>query len=116
MAVGDFNSVTSKEETSSPLNFDHSRSFNMNNWISTHGVIDLGYSWPKFTWTRGKSPQTFKGARLDRALCNKEWSTCFPHAKVENLPKLNSDHSLVLLNLADTLLGRKPLATAIDSD
>ena len=72
MAVGDFNSVTSKEETSTPLNFDHSKSSGMNNWISTHGLIDLGYLGPKFTWTRGKSPQTFKGSRFDRTLCNIE--------------------------------------------
>ena len=38
---------------------------------------------------------TFKGARLDRALCNTEWSLQFPHAKVTILPKLHSNHSPV---------------------
>ena len=99
IAVGDFNSVSSLDETSNPLTVDQRRSLGFNSWIFYHGLFYLGYSRPKCSWTRGNSPHTFKGALLDRALCNTEWSLYFPHARVEILPKLHSDHSLVLINL-----------------
>ena len=34
-------------------------------WIFNQGLIDLGFTRPKFTWTRGQFSETFKGARLD---------------------------------------------------
>ena len=70
LAAGDFNSGTSEDETSIPGNFNQNRSVGLNSLMFQHGLIDLGYTGPTFTWTRGNSTQTFKGARLDRAVCN----------------------------------------------
>ena len=63
-----------------------------------HGLIDLGYTGPTFTWARGNSTQTFTGARLDQAVCNVDWSTLFPHVNVPVLLRINSDHSPLLIN------------------
>ena len=45
----------------------------------------MGFPGPKFTWTRGGAPSSFKGAVLDRALCNLEWN--ISKFKGDNLPK-----------------------------
>ena len=107
IVVGDFNSIGSSDETSTPSSFNSRRSTGLNNCMYDHGLFDLGYFGPKFMWARGNSSQTFKGSRLDRALCNTECS-CFPHARVEVLPKLHSDHSPLLTNLAGSLVLMSP--------
>ena len=33
-------------------------------------LVNLGFSGSCFTWSRGNDAHTFKGARLDRALCS----------------------------------------------
>ena len=99
VVVGDFNSVTSAKETTKPENLDQRRSSGFVSWISEHGLLDLGYTGSKFTWTRGNSSSSFQGPLLDRALCNLDCSACFSQAKVNILPKLNSDHSPVLILL-----------------
>ena len=40
---------------------------------------------------------TFKGARLDRELCSFDWSFRFEQASVVHLPKVNWDHSPLLI-------------------
>lgn len=97
LAVGDFNSVLSSDEVSSPGNFNERRSKGIKEWIFSEGLLDPGFSGPTFTWTRGKDGQNFRGARLDRALCTPEWLDKFPHLKVKHLPALKSDHSPILL-------------------
>ena len=99
LAAGDFNSVTSGDETSTPGKFNQNRSVGLNSWMFQHGLINLGYTGPTFTWTRGNSSQTFKGERLDRAVCTVEWSTLFPDANVSVLLRINSDHSPLLINI-----------------
>ena len=59
--------------------------------------MDLGF--PKYTWTSGNHMETFKGARLDRALCNMDWRVQFGIASVRLIPKLKSDHAPILTNL-----------------
>ena len=99
MVIGDFNSVISMEETMSTKKLDQRRCSDFINWISEQGLLDMGYTGPRFTLTRWAFAKTFQGARLDRALCNPEWRVRFPLARVEILPKMNSDHSLILIHL-----------------
>ena len=99
LVAGDFNAITSGHETSYPGNLDNRRCSLFNEWISNHQLIDMGFSWPGFTYTRGLSTSTFKGARLDRALCNADWKLRFEGALVTHLPKLNSDHTPLLISL-----------------
>lgn len=99
MVVGDFNSVTSAEEVSAPESFNQRRSSNFNDWIFREELVDIGYTGPSFTWMRGKDKTTFRGARLDRALCSTDWLNQFPNTKVHHLPNLNSDHSPILISI-----------------
>lgn len=99
IAIGDFNTVTYKEEVSSPGTYADQRSKDFNDWINSEALIDLGYTGKHFTWKRGKSASTFKGARLDRGLCSVEWLDLFPNTKITHLPYLSSDHTPLLLKL-----------------
>lgn len=92
LIAGDFNSVTSAEEVSHPINFANHRCTDFNNWIFQEGLIDLGYSGPNFTWMRGRENETFKAARLDRAMGNVEWSNMFQDTRVRHLTAVGSDH------------------------
>lgn len=53
----------------------------------------MGYAGSKYTWTRGNNNLSFKGTRLDRALCNLDWNCLIPDAIVTHLPKIRLDHS-----------------------
>ncbi|XP_031110827.1 uncharacterized protein LOC116014988 [Ipomoea triloba] len=98
LACGDFNSITSIEEVSNSSCFNSSRCSDFRNWIFREGLIDLGYIGSKFTWMRGINSASFRGARLDRALCNADWKFRFPEAVVEHLPMIDSDHSPLLIS------------------
>lgn len=93
IAVGDFNSVSSAEEVSNRDTFALHRNANFNHWIFQEGLIDMGYSGARFTWMRGKSSESFKGARLDRALGSTKWMDTFPDTSIIHLPMFSSDHS-----------------------
>ena len=98
IAVGDFNAIVSAYEMSSSGNMDSRRCSDFTSWISQHQLIDLGFSGSRFTWTRCLSTDTFKGARLDRALCNSFWKCRFDRAVVTHLPKLSYDGLLSFFN------------------
>ncbi|XP_038687586.1 uncharacterized protein LOC119986972 [Tripterygium wilfordii] len=97
IVVGDFNSVISRDEVSSTNRTTMNRCSGFADWIFDQELIDMGFSGPIYTWTRGVKSDTFKGARLDRALCNGSWRERFENASVVHLPKLYSDHSPVLI-------------------
>ncbi|XP_074271727.1 uncharacterized protein LOC141595661 [Silene latifolia] len=97
MVAGDFNETRSLTER-------HGRDANMarrcdmfNNWIEDCELIELEFSGAAHTWSRGNSIETRQSARLDRALCNSEWSLMFSNASVKHLPAIQSDHCRPLL-------------------
>lgn len=102
ISIGYFNSVLSSDEVISPNNWLSHRSSGFKDWIFGQSLIDMGFHGSKFTWTRGLHSSSFKGARLDRALCNFEWKLLFPEANVVHLPKVKSDHSLLLIDYMDS--------------
>ncbi|XP_019178132.1 PREDICTED: uncharacterized protein LOC109173349 [Ipomoea nil] len=107
LIAGDFNSVTCQEEVNNQDNFSISRSSDFNDWIFREGLVDLGFAGSKFTWMRGSSSSTFKGARRDRALANTTWKLKFPSALVEHLPIVESDHSPLLINMCPSTSVRR---------
>ncbi|XP_019160870.1 PREDICTED: uncharacterized protein LOC109157416 [Ipomoea nil] len=93
LTVGDFNSITNRSEVNGSESFTLSRCSAFNSWIFREGLVDLGYSGSIYTWMRGIDTPSFKGARLDCALCNIEWNLRFSAASVTHLPMIGSDHS-----------------------
>jgi len=67
-------------------------------WIENNGLIDLGFSGPKYRWTRGRNWDTMKCARLDRALYSMEWRTRFQEGAVRHLIQSHLDHTPLLIS------------------
>ncbi|XP_031112000.1 uncharacterized protein LOC116015972 [Ipomoea triloba] len=111
-----------REEVSNSECFNMARCSDFRQWIYQEGLLDLGFIGAEFTWMRGNNTDSFRGARLDRALCNVEWRTRFPEAKVEHLPLINSDHAPLLIRSDPHLntVGRKAfrfnMAWAVHAD
>ncbi|XP_031130716.1 uncharacterized protein LOC116032354 [Ipomoea triloba] len=98
LVCGDFNSVTSREEVSNPDCFNNAKCADFKEWIFQEGLVDLDFEGPKFTWMRGINTNSFRAARLDRALSSVEWRLNFPNSVVKHLPIINSDHSPLLID------------------
>ncbi|KAJ8431324.1 hypothetical protein Cgig2_013540 [Carnegiea gigantea] len=99
LLAGDFNETTSLDERNHGGPDMLRRCTRFKHWIANTGLIDLGYSGPKFTWSRGRDWDTLKQARLDRALCNMAWRLKFPEGAVRHLLQAQSDHAPILLSL-----------------
>lgn len=93
--IGDFNCVLKDDERNS----DSGVSSSFVEWVERKGLIDLGYSGQRFTWQHGTNVSTRKATRLDRALCNVEWSRRFHSANIKHLPHAYSDQCPLLLSL-----------------
>ncbi|KAL4298213.1 hypothetical protein GQ457_12G007890 [Hibiscus cannabinus] len=61
-------------------------------FMNESGLIDMGFSGARFTWSRGNLSQ-----RLDRCLCNVAWYNFFASFEVNHLLRLGSDHRSILL-------------------
>ncbi|XP_031124225.1 uncharacterized protein LOC116026939 [Ipomoea triloba] len=99
LIAGDFNAIVNSEESSNPNNSGHHRNGDFKNWIFTEALVDLGFMGQKFTWRRGREEGTFKGARLDRALCSMDWVERMCETRVVHLTTIASDHCPILIDL-----------------
>lgn len=99
LTMGDFNVVTGSEEVGDNGDVSHYQCSRFTDWTFTQNLLDLGYVGNKFTWSRGIYSSTLRSARLDRAMCDFEWRNMFPNAMVQHLPRVQSDHAPLLLNL-----------------
>ncbi|CAL1355748.1 unnamed protein product [Linum trigynum] len=94
---GDFNAIRTPEErmgTPSDATFRRCKTFN--DRINLTELIDLGFTGPRFTWTRGDNINSVKASRIDRSLCNALWNATYPNTTVKHLPRLQSDHHPIL--------------------
>lgn len=105
LVCADFNSVTSMDEVSNLECHNTTRSADLRDWIFREGLIDLDFEGSKFTWMRGVNTESFKAARLDRALCNVEWRLRYPNATIKHLPMINFDHTALLISNCPSLVG-----------
>ncbi len=64
--------------------------------VSKLEMLDLSMGNQRFTWSNLQSSPTL--AKLDRFLISTEWDQAFPLSKVVALPRVTSDHSLILLS------------------
>jgi hypothetical protein len=69
------------------------------------GLVDLGFSGPKFTWNNREVGEDLVHVRLDRAVANGAFTERFSGFHVENVITTSSDHfaiSIKLEGLADS--------------
>ncbi|CAL1402102.1 unnamed protein product [Linum trigynum] len=99
--TGDFNAIRSPVEKSGAASVATLRRCRVfNERINDADLVDLGFSGPNFTWSRGEDSGTYKASRIDRSLCNIAWNSVFPNTVVRHLPRLNSDHNPILTSFA----------------
>ncbi|XP_021745350.1 uncharacterized protein LOC110711279 [Chenopodium quinoa] len=84
MLAGDFNDTQFGYEQSTSCPETSRRAARFNEWVEDMNLLE--FSGPNHTWARGNSMATRTSARLDRALCNGEWSLRFANAEARNLP------------------------------
>ncbi|KAL4300764.1 hypothetical protein AHAS_Ahas17G0233500 [Arachis hypogaea] len=111
LVVGDFNEIADEGEKKGGASVDRNACRKFKDWIQSCNLLDLGYVGSKFTWRGGQREgldRVFK--RLDRGLSNADWRREFADARVEILPRVNSDHHPLLVNMTPLIqvMGEKP--------
>ncbi|KAH7863457.1 hypothetical protein Vadar_017734 [Vaccinium darrowii] len=96
---GDMNNIVSTDEKQGGVLPVQSNLRDFQDFINTCHLLDLGFSGYPFTWRNNREGEGFIQERLDRVLVSPSWRTRFPHAAVEHLDAIGSDHSALLLQL-----------------
>jgi len=104
LLVGDFNETISLDERNHRGPEMQRRCRRFKHWIDNNGLVDLGFSGPKFTWARGLTQAIRKEACLDSAFCNMDWRLKFPNGAVCHLIQAGSDHSPLLISTSGFML------------
>ncbi|XP_024041960.1 uncharacterized protein LOC127901861 [Citrus sinensis] len=89
---GDFNSIIYASEKRGGSSHRSGICGLFRTWLHSNRLYDLQFKGPKFTWSRGTLAK-----RLDRAVCNEDWTARFTENTVLHLPKIASDHRPVLV-------------------
>lgn len=95
--MGDFNCINSQIDKSGGRPFACSSSGGIGALMDSNGLIDLGFSGYRFTWSNRRSGNANIREWLDRGVANIEWRALFPCASISHLPAVASDHSPILL-------------------
>ncbi|KAK4706802.1 hypothetical protein R3W88_033634 [Solanum pinnatisectum] len=98
-SVGDYNVITTIEEKLGGVPYNMKKSLDFIATIEACGLIDLGFSGQKFTWSnkRGIGHRIWK--RLDRALIHDTWLEKMPQTTITHLPSVGSDHCPLLMEM-----------------
>ncbi|KAJ8429765.1 hypothetical protein Cgig2_006456 [Carnegiea gigantea] len=106
LVAGDFNKTRNTEERFNCSDDLAGRYNNFNLWIQNNHLIDLGFSGPRYTWTRGTTVETRKYA-LTCIICSKIDQTHFiAHLPTRPHPAPSNYAALSILN---GLVGAYPL-------
>ncbi|KAL4347003.1 hypothetical protein GQ457_17G006580 [Hibiscus cannabinus] len=100
---GDFNVIGSVNERQGGSVTRYEVCSRFCDFLFQSGLVDMGFSGPKFTWRRGSLSQ-----RLDRCLCNGAWISQFASSEVTHLQQLGSDHRPIMLSLFSNVEERCP--------
>ncbi|KAL5846682.1 hypothetical protein ACOSQ3_010206 [Xanthoceras sorbifolium] len=97
VVLGDFNEITHLAEKKGGRACFSDTGFR--DWINANCLVDLGFVGQKFTWMTKRGVNDDIWCRLDRAVCSIDWRMMFPEGFVRHLPRINSDHCPIVLNL-----------------
>ena len=99
LMMGDFNEILSGEDKFGGRQINLNKALEFKNCIDACNFIDLGFLGPKYTWSNLRQISNLILERIDRCFANPSWRILFPEASVTHLPRVFSDHCLVLLEL-----------------
>ncbi|XP_059302171.1 uncharacterized protein LOC132054125 [Lycium ferocissimum] len=93
---GDFNVIMDAEEKKVEI-LEACKSWDFIDSMEECGMMDAGFSGPRFTWCNARDKRHRIWKRLDRALINQEWIAKYSRISVEHLASTGSDHTLMLI-------------------
>lgn len=98
LLVGDFNSLLLPQDKQGGR-WDPRSGGNRHfqNFMDEVNLTDLGFVGPPFTWSNNRSPPNRILERLDRGLGNLSWERHYGDYTMHHLPRMGSDHCLLLL-------------------
>ena len=102
---GDFNAVRFPSDHLGATHFTPAMN-EFSNFISSCGLRDLSMEGSLFTWSNNKEHAAM--SQLDRFLCSDNWEDSFPTIIQKRLPRILSDHFLIILESGDFSRGRRP--------
>ncbi|XP_038972754.1 uncharacterized protein LOC120104917 [Phoenix dactylifera] len=109
LMAGDFNCIVDSQEKMGGNPFSLNRKIKeFQDFISTNGLIDLGFSGPRFTWCNNQQGRARVWERLDRACATAGWVQSFPDYHVRHLPRIASDHCPLLVSTEAHIPVRSP--------
>lgn len=96
--IGDFNSITNHSEHKCGC-FNHysCKAVLFNNFIAENSLLDINFTGSEFTQYNGHTGLARRWDLLDRWLVNTTWTSHYSNFYVAHLPRINSDHSPLLL-------------------
>ncbi|CAN0904072.1 hypothetical protein LINGRAHAP2_LOCUS22874 [Linum grandiflorum] len=97
MICGDFNDIMALSEKRGGLLPPPARLARLTSFVDSHGLVDLGFEGPPFTWSNHQVDPDEIEERLDRYLVIPTWLDIWPEAKVRHLLPLSSDHRPIYL-------------------
>ncbi|XP_042005801.1 uncharacterized protein LOC121754526 [Salvia splendens] len=65
-------------------------------------LVDVGFDGAPFTWAKNNLFE-----RLDRVFINEQWTSVFEATRITNLPRVASDHGLILVRCKTEVTGEQ---------
>lgn len=96
--IGDFNQVVCQEDKLGGRKVTSYSAERMRRMLNMCDFQGVDFSGPRFTWTNNQPGSFNIRQRLDQCWCNSSWHDLFPSATVRHLPRVHSDHHLLLLS------------------
>lgn len=97
LLVGDFNQVLDDSEKRGGKPIAQYRARPFREMVNGCALIDIGFEGLRFTWSNMRRGSALVEESIDRYFCNQLWLNRFPKARVSHLPRILSDHHLVLI-------------------
>lgn len=96
--LGNFNQPVCPVDKKDGARFKYQQEKKLSDVLDSCGIIDLGYTWPKFTWTNSRKGRAKIREHIDHVWFNLLWHEKFPTVVVHQLPRMHSDHHPILMH------------------
>ena len=101
MIADDFNEILLGEDKYGGRVVNTARALRFQECLNNCGMIDLGFSGPRYTWSNHHPLSHLIQERIDRAYANADWNVLYPNASVKHLKRAHSDHNPILLSFVN---------------
>ena len=98
MIADDFNEILLGEDKYGDRVVNTARALKFQECLNNYGMIDLGFSGLRYTWSNHHPLSHLIQERIDRAYANADWNVLYPDASVKHLKRAHSDHNPILLS------------------